>query len=253
MKFDFTYEQYEEILKQMKKINNVYCFSELTDQVKNGYILRHDVDFDLKKAYDLSKIEKKKDIVATYFVLTTSDIYNITSSENRKILKQMSDDGFEIGLHFDPLVYNFSDVQELQKMVELETKLIESITTKKVKSISLHNPSFHGLYPEFNKYINSYSTKYFNPNLYLSDSCKNFRGKNPFEFIKIGQDNLVQVLFHPIHFSQEDSNYINTFSQIIVEKVEKFDKSMIVNKTYMDEAMKLSLLDTIKGINKDGD
>jgi hypothetical protein len=232
---EFSYSYYESILREMKKISNIYNFKSVTSNVKSGYILRHDVDFDIEKAYKMCNLEQEIGVTSTYFILVTSDFYNILSYKNKNIIKSMSSNGFEIGLHFDPAIYGDMNLNDMQKQAEIECSIIENIVGTKVDSISLHNPSIHNQYPMFEGYKNSYSKEFFNTDLYLSDSCKHFRGKNIFEFIKKGESNLLQVLFHPIHFSKKEESYIESFNKIIEKKINYFDKYIRVNRTYKNE------------------
>ncbi|AVQ38363.1 hypothetical protein C7M56_06565 [Clostridium botulinum] len=238
----FTYESYKNLIVQMKNENEVYNFKTIPSYCKSGIILRHDVDFDIEKAYILSQIEKNNNVTSTYFILTTSDLYNPNSLKNSNLLREIDNNGFEIGLHFDPSIYGYMTNSELTKKVHYECSILENIIGKNIESISLHCPSIHNKYPFLKQYKNAYSKDFFNPDLYISDSCKNFRGKNIFSFIKKNNNNLIQVLFHPIHFSQNNNDYITTFSNIFKEKINNFDEYMRLNKTYKNEIQNSKLL-----------
>lgn len=238
----FSYNNYKKILEKMKTINKIYNFKLVDRDVKHGYILRHDIDFDIERAYSMFNIEKEMNVTATYFILVTSDLYNILSYKNKNIIKGMSANGFEIGLHFDPIIYGDISLNQMQKQVEKECSIIEDIIGEKVQTISLHNPSIHNQYPLFEAYKNTYSKEFFNPELYLSDSCKDFRGKKVSEFIKKGENNLLQVLFHPIHFSENGETYIESFNKIIEFKINSFDKYIRLNKTYKNEIKENTLI-----------
>lgn len=239
---NFDYRNYSNILKNMKEIGEIYNFNLVNNSVKNGYILRHDIDLSIEKAYEMSRIEKDMNVTATYFILVTSELYNVQSYKNRNIIKDMHLNGFEIGLHFDPIVYGDITSNQMQNKVENECSVIEDIIGTKVHTISLHNPSIHNQYPIFDGYKNAYSKEFFNPDLYISDSCKDFRGKEISTFIKKGEDNLLQVLFHPIHFSEKEENYIQSFNKIIESKINYFDKGVRGNKTYKKEIGEDNLL-----------
>lgn len=228
----------------MQDIGEIFSFNSLRMDINSGFILRHDIDFSVEKAYEMSKIENELDIKSTYFVLTTSDVYNINSKRNRKMLIDMDKNGFEIGLHFDPTIYGNIHLEKMHIEVQKEINIIENIVGNKVKTISLHNPSIHNSYPVFIGYKNSYSEEFFNTDLYISDSCKSFRGKDIYKFIEKGRNNLVQVLFHPIHFSEKRESYISSFNRIIKDKIESFDKSMHINKTYVAELNQSTLLES---------
>lgn len=247
----FSYEYYNKIIKEIKRINKIYNFKSVNNSIKNGFVLRHDIDIDIDKAYKMCNIEKDMGITSTYFILVTSDFYNILSYKNRNIIRDMSVNGFEIGLHFDPMIYGSMTLNQMQKQVEKECSIIEDIVGEKVETISLHNPSIHNQYPIFESYRNTYSKEFFNPELYLSDSCKDFRGKDVFEFIKKGENNLLQVLFHPLHFSESGETYIESFNKIIKSKINNFDKYIRINKTYRNEIKENTLLSCFKDYIKE--
>ncbi|QAA30592.1 hypothetical protein [Clostridium manihotivorum] len=231
----FTYGSYEKLLDKMKMINNIYSFEAITESISSGIILRHDIDFDIKKAYELSKLEEGKNVKSSYFVLTTSEIYNINSLKNRVMLRAMHNKGFEIGLHFDPLIYSSLEEEKLLIKVKNECAIIEDIIGDRVCSISLHCPSILNRYPKFVGYKNAYDIALFKDQFYISDSCKDFRGKDIFSFVEKGKNNLIQVLLHPIHFNTTETTYIDSFSNIFEKKINDLDYEMRINKKYNEE------------------
>jgi hypothetical protein len=239
----FTYKEYELLIELMKQVNIIYTFKTLPEKLSAGIILRHDIDFDIETAYTLAQIEEQKDVRSTYFVLTTTELYNPNDSKNRKLLRSMHDKGFDIGLHFDPLVYGNLDDEKMQVNMKIECSILENIINDKIYSVSLHRPSIYNVYPIFEGYKNAYSPKFFNPELYISDSCKDFRGKNIFEFIKKGKEDLIQVLLHPVHFGKTEATYIETLNKIFERKISELDCDMRLNKKYNEEIGAKRLLD----------
>lgn len=207
----------------------------------NCFLLRHDVDFDLRNAVDLAKIEAEVGICSTFFVLTSCRTYNVLNIDNRKILREIIELGHEIALHFDPSIYDY----DLQNAAKEEAKILSFACDYQVKSISLHNPSVHGEYPIFDGFINAYDPMLFKSESYISDSCYSFRGKNPFEFIKGVKKNSIQILLHPIHYSENGSGY----DLVIVESIKRFinqiDTDLSQNSTYSRHVQD-SLLNLIK-------
>lgn len=248
----FTYTKYKALLSKMQNNGRITNFKSITGNEKNGYILRHDVDFDLHKAYEMAMVESDMGAVSTYFLLVSTDMYNINSKLNREKLSEMNNRGFEIGLHFDPTVYLDTSLESLNKRVQQEASVIEQITGDKLKSISLHNPTSHGQYPMFEGFINAYDPKYFSPENYFSDSCKNFRGKGVEDFVLKGKETLLQILFHPVHFGHTYIDYPQTFAKIITERLERFDRSMYVNSQYKLEMGNESLLEYLTSNRLDG-
>jgi hypothetical protein len=240
----FSYNNYKNFLIDAKRKVSIFPFSELENR---GIVLRHDVDFDLNKAYKLHKLELDVGVFSSFFILTTSEQYNVFSKQNREILREMSNNGYDIGLHFDPRVYSNQSFDSLSQKVKVEAELLGSIIEKKVTSLSMHNPSITGRTDCFNGFINTYDSKYFNSEYYCSDSCKDFRGKNIYEFIEIGTGKLIQLLFHPIHFSSSgEESYCESFEKIFRVKINDFDQELRKNKLYSMEIEGTDLLNIIK-------
>lgn len=247
MNFNFTYKDYILLIIKMMKISKINTFkSHAESNLQNGYILRHDVDIDLHCAYKMASIESEMGISSTYFILSTSDLYNINSKKNRQLIKKMDKDGFEIGLHFDPTIYGDVSDEQLYMHVLNETKIIEDIIGKKIESISLHNPSVHNKYPIFINYNNAYDKRFFSEENYISDSCKSFRNKDIYKFIKNGDTNVLQMVLHPIHFSDSGESYYSSFLDIICNKIDEMDQIMEVNSNYLEGLRITSLTNIIK-------
>lgn len=66
-------------------------------------INRVDVDFSMKKAGILGSLFRELDITATFFVRLHAPEYNPFSFENYRVLRELTDSGFEIGLHSETI------------------------------------------------------------------------------------------------------------------------------------------------------
>jgi len=132
------------------------------------------------------------------------------------MLKEMIKNGFEIGLHFDPTIYGHVSSADLQKQVKYECEMLERIIKKPIISISLHNPSYTGEYPQFKGYINAYSKELFDDKRYISDSMRvdpylhPFRGKDPYEFVQQAKKYPLQIVLHPEQFLEKGGDYVDT-------------------------------------------
>ena len=254
MSFSFTYEEYILLLIKMRQIAPIITLNSYSQKsFNNGYILRHDVDLDLDKAYEMSKIEKEIGIASSYFILSTSDMYNINSKKNRIIINDMLNEGFEIGLHFDPTIYGDINEHKLHMYVMEEVDMIQTITGKKLESISLHNPSISNRFPIFTGFNNAYDGALFSDELYLSDSCKNFRNKEIYSFIKKGETNVLQMVFHPIHFAEKTETYYSSFLKILYKRVLEIDDLMKNNKNYKEGMSLTNLSNLIYNMREDKD
>ncbi|MFQ6084236.1 MAG: hypothetical protein ACE5KE_00050 [Methanosarcinales archaeon] len=218
----FTYNGFKDLINYIKDFAPITSFNKWNK--KRGVILRHDVDLSLRAAYRLFAIERDLQITSTFCILTTCATYNIVSSENRKILKDISSNGFEIALHFDPQVYETTDIEILQNQAKKECEIIEYIIGEKVSTISLHNPSFLKDLPLFDGFLNAYDKKCFSNENYISDSMRSFKGKNPYEFVKKAKTQTIQMILHPEHFSEHYISYLDIFKNHIISEVNFLDK-----------------------------
>ena len=218
-KFEFTNRSLKAFYLHLKKIAPIIPFREAPHMTGGFTILRHDVDMDIYPAHLMGKLEKQIGIKSSFFIMTTSHHYNPLSRENKRLLKEMIDDGHEIGLHFDPAEYIGYSEDALREMADYESRILESITNQKVKSLSLHNPAEHGNYVLIKGYINAYDSLYFSPDKYISDSYmhKSFENRCPYEFMERAKHGLVQILLHPCQFTEEGK----TFRQICDDYLER--------------------------------
>lgn len=227
----FSYENLEKFLIQAKKYR-VYPLSSFKG--KTGIILRHDVDLYLEPALEMARLERKNGISSTFCVMLTSVTYNSFCAKNQKIIRQLAIWGFDVGLHFDPTVYDVKSTRALQDRLKIEANILSGITGQKIKTVSLHNPSIYGKFSIPKPYIDAYSPEIFQKDRYLSDSCLVFR-QDPFEFIKKADRELVQVLLHPLAYTQEGDSYKKIFSQFLEDFIDGVDQTLRPNKTYASE------------------
>jgi hypothetical protein len=245
----FSYDELRKYIKHMKAFGRVVSLGEWDGS--NAIILRHDVDFDIEPAYRLSLVESECNVTSSFFIMTTCGHYNTLSLSNRKKIRTMAEMGFEIGLHFDPTVYGDVDEAQLGKYLDKEAEILSFAAGVPVKSISLHNPSVHGRYPIFDGYNNAYDKKIFSGNNYLSDSRMLFHDKNPYQFIERVKEHPVQVLLHPLHYSEEKSGYPQIFYEHIKRYVESIDNQFRVNSTYVSQLKHGDLLSFIISNGRD--
>ena len=206
----------------------------------NAIILRHDVDFQVERAYDLALLEKDCNVTSTFFFLTTCHSYNPMSALNRSMIRRITEMGFEVGLHFDPSVYGGVSDSEMEQHAWNEARILSTTTGQDVKSISIHNPSVHGKYLLFEGFRNAYDPAIFSSDRYLSDSRMEFLS-DIWDFVERVKDHPVQVLLHPLHFSQLGEGYPSIFSTFVHNWIEQVDQTARCISTYRAQ-MKTDLL-----------
>lgn len=230
MKMIFAYDSLRDFFQHLKKLGPTELFKDWDGS--KCFLLRHDVDFDIGPAYELAKIEAQEGVRSTFFILTTCRTYNVLQADNRERLRNITRLGHEVGLHFDPTLYGKADLQDA---VEKETEVLSFALGKKVRSISLHNPSIHNQYPLFDGYVNAYDPSLFSDENYISDSCYSFRNKDPFEFVKGINKQMVQILLHPIHYSNQGDGYKGVIIRSLERHMNEVHEEFLSNHTYREE------------------
>ena len=199
----FTYCAYLDMVNLIKEKG--FCLSDyhLWNTVENPCILRHDVDFDLKKAFTFAEFEANNSIRSTYFVLVSTNFYNLFTKENRNMLRHIIEFGHEIGLHFDETQYDCNgNIKEIKDRIKYEANVLSEIIKKPVTTVSMHRPSRDILNTnlQLDNIINSYGAVFFHDFKYLSDSRKYWR-ENPIESIKEYNYEKLHILTHPFWYS----------------------------------------------------
>ena len=214
---DFTYQSYINMLNLLKK--NGYSFSSYHDwdSAQKSVILRHDIDNDIDKALQMAKLEKEEgDVRSTYFVLVSSNFYNIFSLDNSKKLQTIISCGHEVGLHFDEVKYSGAPVEVLHEKIVEEAAVLEKAINMPVKAVSMHRPSKEILDAnlQIKGLVNSYSQTYFKEFKYLSDSRRRWREPVD-EIIASGDYNKLHILTHAFWYHKEDIDMHRTVKEFI--------------------------------------
>lgn len=228
----FKHSELRSFFKLLKNRGSTSLFRDW-DKNKRTFLIRHDVDFDIELAHSMAKIEKEEGVSSTFFILTTGPTYNPGAQYNRLLLKEMHSWGFEIGLHFDPLIYGGEEFgPDLLKAVQFESDILSRIINAPVCSVSLHNPSIYNQFPMFEGFVNAYDPEIFTQESYISDSRMEFRNKDIFKFIDRIEQGTVQILLHPMHYSETGHGYLEAIRKHLSCYIHKIDKNFSVNTTY---------------------
>lgn len=216
----FTLMQYKEMLELIReKDYKIYKYTDKIDADVNHVILRHDIDMCLEKALEFAKVEYSLGIESTYFILLSSDFYNIYSKKSINILNEIIKYGHDIGLHFDEVRYEVKDQRELENKVYAEVKIINEMLNYDIKSISMHRPSeiFLKSNMKFDNLINTYSREYFSQYKYLSDSRMTCR-EDILKLIKEKKYTKFHILTHPIWYCEIEKNCKEVLQEMLKNK-----------------------------------
>lgn len=214
----FTVHGYIQLLDLLRK--NGYGITDYFDWEKHNkcVILRHDVDFDLEQAFSMAQTEHRLEISSTYFVLLTSDFYNINSCRNKSIVKEIQDMGHIVGLHFDEMAYpgDVGDVDKIVEDIKEEISILSEVVKTDVSVFSYHRPSKVILDADIRiqGVINSYGDLFFKQFKYLSDSRMHWR-EPVMDFIQQGIYSRMQILTHPFWYHNEEKSMKKVLSEFL--------------------------------------
>ena len=140
-------------------------------------ILRHDVDLSLDAALRMAELEAEAGAHATYFLMTGSVFYNLSSHEGERALERLRELGHRVGLH---AVYPRLDLDERFDRV-----------------VAWHNPDPEYMRAPVEGAINVMEEPWFDPETYRSDSNQHWRSGCPHEELRAGAFPWLQLLTHP--------------------------------------------------------
>lgn len=221
---NYTYSEYISLLKYLNEQG--YCFGDYENYQKypKTVILRHDIDTSIEKALRFAEIEEQLHlgISASYFVMLSTDFYNIASAESLKMIERITSLGGKIGLHFDEVKYCRVSDDEWSKdsMIEYilkEKEILELITGIKINTVSMHRPSQHTLETDLQipGMINTYGKVFFEGFKYISDSYHRWR-EDPWETIDKKYPRL-HLLTHAFWYNEAPLSRSESFRQYISE------------------------------------
>lgn len=205
----FTYKSIQKMIRLLKEHRYTFCGYPDYKLYDRNIIMRHDVDNDLEKALRLAELEADWGIASTYFVLTTSNFYNICSKKNKEILKSICSMGHQVGLHFDEAQYAVHGEIWIEKAIEEEISLLEHCLEREVSCVSMHRPSKEvlqmNLHIKGGRVINSYDKIFFENHKYISDSRRNWK-VNILELIEKEKYDRLHILRHPFWYDETEKS-----------------------------------------------
>jgi hypothetical protein len=167
--------------------------------------VRHDVDLSLERAVAVAEAEASENVRASYYLLLSTDMYNIASAEGQRAAKRLSALGHAIGLHFDATRYQ-AGREGLEAAAQRECNLLEAIAEAPVTSISFHRPApeLVRLEGSFAGRRHCYEPRFFEEVAYISDSSGGFFRGHPLDHPAASEGRAIQLLTHPIWWASPE-------------------------------------------------
>ena len=199
MTADFTVAGYKALLEEfLKRGYQVKRFAD-SEPDRKHLVLRHDLDMSVQAALPIARVERELNVVATYFVLMRSEMYNPLSLRSLRTLGDLAKLGHETGVHLDASLYG-DDIAALDQVAARECIALETLTGQPVKILSFHRPapSVQGLDRTIAGRHHTYEPKYFHEMGYCSDSRGGWHHGHPLEHLAVTEGRALQLLTHPI-------------------------------------------------------
>jgi len=133
MKLDFTTDKYKHFLEHLIKINfPIYTINDwILSKPKNGLILRHDVDRNIRQSIKIAKIASGLKIKGTF------NFRVLNNKVDEKAIISISKMGHEIGYHYEDLSIAKGDIS-------LAVELFEKNLSKLRQFCEIKTATMHG-------------------------------------------------------------------------------------------------------------
>lgn len=231
----FSYDDYKEIIRIIQATGRQAGYREALHRDR-FIIMRHDVEYSVERAYELSKVEESMDFTSTYFFQWTNNSYNILSRKNMDMLKEMHERGHEIGLHY--ALNGMTDMEQVRKQIRKEMEILSTMFGFTVDTFSVHRPSKDILREniKLEGVLNAYQDEFFTfaENItqdtpvavkYMSDANHIWRYGYPDEENILSHDK-VQILTHPFAWTRTGYDNFDNYKTLVQEKTEEMIQSI---------------------------
>jgi len=206
--FDLTH--YRELLESA----GGYTWATFEHEPRAGDLfLRHDVDLSLDAALAMARIESELGARATYFLMTESRFYNLSSHPGRDAIAELRELGHAVGLH---AVYPNARLDERFDRV-----------------VAWHNPDPEYMSEPIDGAVNVMQSPWFTPGHYRSDSNQAWREGCPHEELASGTFDWLQLLVHPEIWVYEGTTMRQTMEAMLEAKRAEWVTALIDDRIDM--------------------
>jgi len=147
---------------------------------------RHDVDLDLAAAVRMARFAQVAGVSATFYLMTTSDTYNLLGAEGRAAIAAIATADHSLGLHVDHRAGAVPEATAERAFAVVEASFPGLFTRR----ISFHMPTGDLLWRDFDGFESAYAAKW--EGRYVSDSRREWDAEKE---ARVTND--MQVCLHP--------------------------------------------------------
>ena len=202
MSCSFDLAHYRELLAAASAGGYRCAFFEGEPQA-GDLLLRHDVNLSLEAALRMAELEAEAGAVATYFLMTRSEFYNLASPSGERLLERLRELGHRVGLH------------AVWPLVEFDDRFDPVL--------AWHNPD-----PEYMRGAVEGAANVMQApwaDVYRSDSNQRWRQGCPCEELAAGAFERLQLLVHPEIWVYEGQSMRETMLAMLeAERARRLDQ-----------------------------
>jgi hypothetical protein len=176
MSCDFSLAHYRELLHAAR--DGGYRWAGFEKPPTAGdLLLRHDVDLSLAAALAVAEVEADEGAWATYFLMTRSVFYNLSSHDGERAIARLRELGHRVAHH------------AVWPDVDLDGRFDPVV--------AWHNPDPEYMGAPIEGVSNVMEAPFFDPEHYRSDSNQHWRHGCPDADLRAGRFEWLQLLTHP--------------------------------------------------------
>lgn len=192
----FIRKNWETFCRALRDRNVVaIAAKDVVPELKTYVVLKHDVETNVRRAYEMAKIERKHGHSGVYYV----QAYLLNKVDNVKLLSEMVDWGFEISYHHDVMDSNRGDLEKA--VVEFERhRLAFEAAGFQIRTVCQHgNPVVDRVgYNSNRDFFRASSVCARYP--LISDIMVNFKDKIPTDYLYFSDaGGKFKLIFDPIN------------------------------------------------------
>lgn len=224
----FSFSEYKKIIEAIKLTGKYKDYQDINETTEKFILLRHDVEFSVDRAYNLSLLESMLGISTSYFFQLRNNAYNTLSLKNRNLISDIYNRGHHIGIHVH--IENSEDINEVKGIIKKDIQVMEDYLGFKIDRFSFHRPNKMVLKEDLHieGLVNVYNHKFFHfyPDIksmdslrikYLSDSMHRWKHGYPVDDL-LNRENKIQILIHPYSWTKNGYNNLGNFKTLLQEK-----------------------------------